>query len=170
VNWIRNLRVIATTPLIVLLALTGFALADFTTPHTFVNGTVADADQVNENFTAIANTLDALDARLAQLESTAAVGPGSALRIVYGEVDADGTVLAGTGFSAVPFTILGFTAISSGPWGETPKTFVEVPGTTLYKIATADNTGGGNITILDPGTDQPVFVKFRFVQIGVPQP
>jgi hypothetical protein len=170
VNWIRNLRVIATTPLIVLLALSGFALANFTTPHTFVNGTVADADQVNQNFSAIADVLDDLESRLSQLENTAAVGPGSALRIVYGEVDANGTVLAGTGFSAIPFTMSGFTAIASGPWGGTPTTFVEVPGTTVYKISVADNGGGANVSILDPATDQPVFVPFRFVQIGLRQP
>jgi len=35
-----------------------------TLPHTFSNGTVADADEVNANFSALATEVDAVDARI----------------------------------------------------------------------------------------------------------
>lgn len=46
-----------------------FALAgDVTMPHELKNGTTADADQVNDNFEALAEAVNDNDARLAELE------------------------------------------------------------------------------------------------------
>ena len=42
-----------------------------TQPHTFTNGTVADADEVNENFTAVKTAVDDNDARTTSAQSTA---------------------------------------------------------------------------------------------------
>jgi hypothetical protein len=50
------LLVIAIVPLV--------AIAQVTLPHTFSNGTVADADEVNANFDAVVTELDTQDARL----------------------------------------------------------------------------------------------------------
>jgi len=54
-------------PLLAVLALTPFAIYAQSGLHVFVNGTVADANTMNENFTWIANIADLLDANIQAL-------------------------------------------------------------------------------------------------------
>ena len=49
-----------------------------TIPFTFTNGTVADADQVNANFTAIETAVNDNDSRIVMLEATSLESPLSA--------------------------------------------------------------------------------------------
>lgn len=49
--------------------LTGTVTAATTVPNTFTGGTAASASEVNANFTALANAIDALEARVAALEN-----------------------------------------------------------------------------------------------------
>ena len=74
-RWLTHLTV--TTLLVVPLA----AVAAVTLPHSFTDGTVAEADQVNANFDALATEVNSLTH-------------------VWGQVDATGAAVEGTGFTS----------------------------------------------------------------------
>ena len=74
-RWLTHLTV--TTLLVVPLA----AVAAVTLPHSFTDGTVAEADQVNANFDALVTEVNSLTH-------------------VWGQVDATGAVVEGTGFTS----------------------------------------------------------------------
>jgi len=61
------------------------AVGQVTVPNTFVNGTVADADQVNENFVALVAELNALADRVALLEGQGLTAAAGKPAYTYGE-------------------------------------------------------------------------------------
>ncbi len=67
--------------------------APVTIPHTFQNGTVADADQVNDNFNAVAASVNDNDSRLAALEATVAALQGTIAALQGALAVADGNLV-----------------------------------------------------------------------------
>jgi hypothetical protein len=71
------LLTVALTALTLLIAPQGMA-EQITLPHTFSNGERADADEVNQNFSTLADESNAQDSRLSTLEDGGVEGPAGA--------------------------------------------------------------------------------------------
>ena len=81
--------------LTILVSVASIASADqVAIPHTFSNGTVADADSVNANFQALIVESNDQDSRISALEATVAAHEGlevpRAIEHEYGETQIDG--------------------------------------------------------------------------------
>ena len=93
----RNLITITT---ILVLVVPFVAFADTTVPNTFTTGSVASAEEVNENFTALENGVNANETEIAA--NAQAIGGFSLFTpIAIGEVTNDGVVLNGFGDFAI---------------------------------------------------------------------
>ncbi len=95
-----------TLSLVLLVIPLAVAAGTVSVPNTFVNGTVADADQVNANFSALATESNAQDARLLTLETSGIAG--------YSQVVANMTIPAGTTRNVVAVCPVGTRVIGGG--------------------------------------------------------
>jgi hypothetical protein len=88
-------------PLVVIAIPLGVLASSLSMPNTFANGTVADAVEVNQNFSAVAAAVNDNDARIAALEGLQCfnVESGSFARTMRAQCPA-GTLLTGGGCSA----------------------------------------------------------------------
>lgn len=119
----------------------GLLGAPLVLPHSFVNGDMADASQVNANFTAVKTAVDAQDVKLVQLVPAGVILPFGGTTAPTGYLLCNGQAVSRTGNAAL-FAAIG-TSFGSGD-GSTTFNVPDLRGRFLRGVDSVNGAGGND--------------------------